>query len=284
MQDELMDRLHTRLPDLKRQWSQSEPFRWVVIPDFLPDPHAERIFEEYPRPFEDDFDKTTYMHQKGKFTKTDDFEPTIDEFFDLGNSQAFRDWLEELTGIEDLMGDPTLEGGGLHQIGQGGYLDVHIDYNRHPEFEWHRRLNLLVYLNKDWKPEYNGQLELWDFTDGKEEKLEEMYPTFNTAMIFETNEISYHGHPHPVQCPHPKTRKSMALYYYTEERDDQWADAPEHNTIYRQTTGAEGYLKTSRAAVQAAIERVGDMGVQQTLGRVVDRVVQKVTGKPPANG
>ena len=281
--DDTINSLNARLPDLRRQWHRSKPFRWVVIDNFLPEDHAERVHDEYPTPYETDFDETTYAHQKGKFTKTEGFEGAMKQFFDFGASPEFLRWLEALTGIDDLLADPTLEGGGLHQIGQGGYLDIHIDYNRHPQFKWHRRLNLLVYMNKDWKREYNGQLELWDFTDGNEELLEELYPSFNTALIFETNEISYHGHPHPVDCPAPMTRKSMALYFYTEERDDEFADAPEHNTIYRQTTGVSGYLKTSRSAVEAMKERVEQMGVRQAMTHAVGRVYRKLVGKPPAN-
>ena len=70
--------------------------------------------------------------------------------------------LEELTGIKNLIADKTLYGGGLHQVERGGKLDIHADFNIHKKFKWHRRVNLILYLNKNWKPEYNGYLELWD--------------------------------------------------------------------------------------------------------------------------
>lgn len=283
MKRETMTILNARLPDIKRQWERSQPFRWAVIDSFLPDAFAEKIYDQYPKPQGQAWDETTYTHQRKKFTKTEGFEGSLKSFFDLMASQELMEWIEELTGIRQLMSDPTLTGGGLHQIGPGGFLDVHIDYNRHPQFKWHRRLNLILYMNKNWLPQYKGQLELWDLAGRKKTMLDEVFPDFNRAVIFETNQISYHGHPHPVACPPGMTRKSIALYYYTEERDDAYADAPEHNTIYRQTTGITGRLKTSASAFEAAMERVNQQGVVDTTLQVMNKIARGLRGQPPEN-
>src|SRR5688572_10423332 len=78
------------------------------------------------------------------------------------NSSAFLQFLERLTGIQGLVPDPHLWGGGLHQILPGGKLAVHADFNNYPHFKLDRRLNVLVYLNRDWQEEWGGQLELWN--------------------------------------------------------------------------------------------------------------------------
>ena len=283
LERDTLQALESRLPDLRRQWSRSQPFHWAVIEDFLPLEHAERVYEAYPQPDDDRWDHTTYMHQKGKYTKTQGFEGVLADFFDFSASPSLLAWLEKLTGIESLISDPSLAGGGLHSSSTGGFLDIHIDYNRHPKFKWHRRLNLILYMNKDWKPEYNGQLELWDLRGRKKQKLEEVFPHFNTAVIFETNGISYHGHPHRVNCPASMNRQSLALYYYTEGRDDDWADADEHNTIYRQTNGISGYLKTSASAMSAGVERINDVGIGATARHVLHRLTRGIMGKPPEN-
>ncbi len=87
------------------------------------------------------------------------------------------DLVSDIVGIAGLLHDPALVGGGLHQILPGGFLDVHTDYNFHPQTKLHRRLNLLLYMNKDWKREYEGYLELWDM-DAKKQ-IEDIAPAFN---------------------------------------------------------------------------------------------------------
>lgn len=170
----------------------------------------------------------------------------------MTESDEFKNLISSICNIPQLISDPELVGGGLHQIMNGGYLDVHVDYNFHPQTKLHRRLNLLLYLNKDWKQEYEGYLELWDM-DAKKQ-LDAIAPIFNRAVIFETNEISYHGHPRPLNMPPDVMRKSLAVYYYSKEREESEV-AIEHNTIYRQTTGLKGYVKTSLSALVALDER-----------------------------
>lgn len=154
-----------------------------------------------------------------------------------------------------LRGDEELFGGGLHQSVKGAFLNVHVDYNIHPKTKYHRRLNIIIYLNKDWMEEYEGHLELWDFTDGNKNLLSKIAPTFNRCVIFETNEISYHGHPKKLNAPEGVNRKSLAAYYYTETRPEKEI-AEEHNTVYVNTEGVGGYLKRLRSGIKAFIERI----------------------------
>jgi len=123
-----------------------------------------------------------------------------------------------LTGINNLQKDDHLEGGGIHQSTKGGYLNIHADFTVHPHHRhWQRRINLLVYLNKDWEEDWGGKLELWD----KEMKgcVEKILPGFNRCVIFNTDPDSYHGHPEPMTCPEDRFRRSIALYYYTIEKN-----------------------------------------------------------------
>jgi Rps23 Pro-64 3,4-dihydroxylase Tpa1-like proline 4-hydroxylase len=130
--------------------------------------------------------------------------------------------VERETGIADLFPDPELFGGGLHAIPRGGFLKMHVDFNQHPR-GWHRRVNVLIYLNDEWRDEWGGHLQL-----GLEEpKL--IAPLSGRCVIFETNDTSWHGHPHPLACPPEVQRRSMALYFYTQKPPKQ---AP-HTTIYQ---------------------------------------------------
>lgn len=275
-----LEHLGRRRSELARDWEAKEPFRYVIIDDFLPEQFAEDILAAYPVPDMSGWDSTTYIHQRKKLTQRSGFSPPIERFFALTASPEFRDLISEICGIDKLIDDPDLIGGGLHQILRGGFLDVHVDYNFHPKTKLHRRLNLLLYLNKDWRPEYEGYLEFWDLESQRE--LERVAPVFNRGVIFETNEVSYHGHPQPLNTPPHITRKSLAIYYYTEERDDNVV-AQEHNTLYRQTTGVRGRLKTLVSGATAMRERLMQKGVGALGRNLVNRTYRRIQGLPPEN-
>ena len=119
--------------------------------------------------------------------------------------------LNELTRIkEPLISDPYLSGGGYHEIKTGGLLKVHADFNKHPKLDLDRRLNLLIYLNEDWKDEWGEALQL--FEQDMDRAIQTVYPRFNTAVLFTTTDYTYHGHPDPLKCPEDRSRKSSAYY------------------------------------------------------------------------
>jgi hypothetical protein len=275
-----IERLRGRAAQLGTEWSAKKPFRYLVIDEFLEPAFAEELLAVYPQPSGDFWDHTTYIHQRRKFSLTKNFPGPIQEFFDLTAAPQFRQLIGEITGIDELIDDPELLGGGLHQIAAGGFLDVHVDYNFHPKTKLHRRLNLLLYMNKEWQPEYEGYLELWDMQSSR--RLENIAPLFNRAVIFETNEISYHGHPQPLSTAPGVTRKSLAIYYYTRTRAAE-SVAPEHNTIYRQTTGLRGYVKTSVAASKAAAERTREQGVSGLGKNLLHKAYRRIKKLPPEN-
>jgi hypothetical protein len=146
------------------------------------------------------------------------------------NSITFLEFLSQVTGIDDLIPDPRFEGGGLHQIVRGGKLGIHADFNKHRVYGLDRRLNLLLYLNKDWREEYGGHLQLWDRSMTHCES--KVAPLFNRVMIFGTTDFTYHGHPDPLTCPEGMTRKSLALYYFSNGRPAAEVSG-EHSTIFR---------------------------------------------------
>ena len=203
------------------------------------------------------WDGTTYLDQKNKFQKTKFEENSVmDMVFKELNSKPFLAWLQDLTAMEaELTGDDELFGGGLHQSINGAFLNVHVDYNINPKTKWHRRLNVLVYMNRDWKDEYEGHLELWDLTNGNKNLIGKFEPLFNRCVIFETNEISFHGHPKPLNTPLGVNRKSIATYYYTQTRPES-ETAGEHNTIYVNTEGISGQVKRFTSGVKAFLERI----------------------------
>lgn len=243
--------------EISQRYHEKKPFRYVVIENFFHQDKAELIHDCYPPVENGTWDGTTYINQKNKFQKNT-FEKgcLIDCVFNELNSVKFTDWLQDLTKIEtELTGDSELFGGGLHQSINGAFLNVHVDYNFHPKTKYHRRLNVLVYMNKNWQEDYEGHLELWDLTGKEKVLLDKISPTFNRCVIFETNEISFHGHPRPLKTPQGVSRKSIATYYYTKIRPE-WEIAQDHNTIYVNTEGLNGEVKKFTTGVKAFLERI----------------------------
>lgn len=251
-----MKSLLDRQADIKADFQSKEPFRYVMFENFFSQEIAELIYENYPQIKDGLWDGTTYIDQKNKFQKNKFEENSIfTKLFKELNSQPFLDWLQGISQIEsELLGDEELFGGGLHQSTRGAFLNVHVDYNIHPTTKYNRRLNVLIYLNKEWKDEYEGHLELWDLTEGSKNLIGKFSPNFNRCIIFETNEISYHGHPKPLSTPPNINRKSIATYYYTKSRP-QHEIAASHNTVYINTEGVSGQIKRFISGLKAFIER-----------------------------
>ena len=210
---------------LSSQYREAQPFPHTVIDKFLPETILDSVLDEFNKNENWWYDKVkwTEPYQVNKFYWPHDIEtannmpndlPTISVLVNYLNSPVMLKYLEELTGIDNLISDELLMGGGLHKITSGGKLAIHKDYNVHPVKKMYRILNLLIYLNKDWKTEWEGNLELWDKDHTKLEVSVE--PLFNRAVIFTISEDSLHGHPVPLNTPENVSRNSIALYYFTE--------------------------------------------------------------------
>lgn len=220
--------------DLHREeYRTADPFPHAVIDGVLPDEVLDLVLAEFPSPEEIPwrlFTDEGHTHKlaterpelMGPFTRH-----LLNEF----NSGVMIEFLERLTGIDGLVPDPHLAGGGLHQIEPGGFLDVHADFNVYERIRLDRRLNLLLYLNRDWSEEDGGHLELWSRDMSR--CARRVLPVFNRMVVFSTSDISFHGHPEPLSCPPGRTRKSLAVYYYSNGRPADEA-SPAHSTLYQQ--------------------------------------------------
>ncbi|MBT3646825.1 MAG: 2OG-Fe(II) oxygenase [Flavobacteriales bacterium] len=252
-----LDFLEAEFDTIQQNFNSGTPFRWCTFDGIFKSSEAELVLNAYPAVEDGKWDGTTYLDQKNKFQKTK-FESgsVFDAVFAELNSDEFLGWLQRVTKLEDkIIGDANLFGGGLHQSINGAFLNVHVDYNIHPETQFHRRLNTIVYMNKEWKDEYNGHLELWDLSNNNKVQIAQVAPEFNRCVMFETNEISFHGHPKPLNTPEGINRKSLATYYYTKTRPESEI-AQDHNTIYVNTEGVAGSVKRITSGVKALLERI----------------------------
>ncbi|RDC55896.1 2OG-Fe(II) oxygenase [Pedobacter chinensis] len=159
-------------------------------------------------------------------------------------------FLQTLTGIDEpLIPDPYFEGGGYHEIKPGGVLKIHTDFSTNSITKLDRRINLLIYLNKDWEESYGGHFELWSKDMIKCER--KILPTFNTVAIFSTIPLSHHGHPNPLTCPPDRSRKSLALYYYSNGRPANEISEDKLTTFKgRKDVGRDVIPKTTREIIR----------------------------------
>jgi hypothetical protein len=226
------------LAESKREaYAAASPYPHTFFDGFLPPEVLDEVLAEFPKADEADWFAFDSAVERKLATKDDSVmgEATRHLLAEL-NSAPFIDFLERLTGISGLVPDPHFAGGGLHQIERGGHLKIHADFNRHPQTGLERRLNVLIYLNRNWKDEYGGAFELWSRDMSRCE--ERVLPYFNRCVVFSTTSTSFHGHPEPLNCPEGETRKSMALYYYSKDRPAEEVGAA-HNTLFQARPGEQ---------------------------------------------
>jgi hypothetical protein len=215
--------------DLAAGYNAALPFPHIVIDDFLPPKLLEACIKHLEVSSGENGVRFDREQERFKSQYNPDFlSADLRALFYSFNSRPFIKVLENITGIKGLIPDPFFLGAGLHETTQGGHLSIHADFNHHKPMNLERRINVLIYLNKDWRPEYGGQLELWNRDMSK--KVVEVNPVFNRCVIFNTDTLSYHGNPEPVNHPKGKPRRSIALYYYT----STWGvHKREHNTLFQ---------------------------------------------------
>lgn len=213
------------------QYQNKAPFPHGVLDGFFSETELREVAKEFViHPEQTWWKYDNALEKKLAFDKLHEMPPHTRKLIYFLMSSTFVGFLEKLTGIPDLITDHDLNGGGMHQIFKGGKLDIHADFNYHPKTKLHRRLNIIVYLNENWDPQWGGALELWD----KEmtQCVASYIPIFNRMVIFNTTDTSFHGHPDPLQCPESISRKSIAMYYYTMDRPESEKSAP-HSVLFQ---------------------------------------------------
>lgn len=196
--------------ELREEFENGDPFPLLVIDDFLDAATVEGLLAEFPAPDAMPKSRDYVFGDKHELSSVAEQGPVSKSFYEALLGDRFQRFIGELTG-KQLFVDPAFHGGGFHQSGDGGYLDTHVDFNVHPLHEdWLRTLNILLYLNEDWKPEYDGRLLLRTAPDDEPRAIE---PLFNRGVLMYTNDRTYHGF-RKLSLPEGVTRKSIATYAY----------------------------------------------------------------------
>ncbi len=232
-------RLTAKRDEIRAQYLEAKPYPHAVLDGFFDEQILDRIASEFPDRAQRDW---LTWDTRNEFKQTSrgcaDLPPFTQTFLWQMCAAPMMAFLDTVTGFRDLVMDPMFQGGGLHELFRGGWLNIHTDYAKHPVLPMVRRLNLIIYLNRDWDPAWGGALELWDSaTKTCGARVE---PVFNRAVLFPTND-TLHGFPDPLTCPSNRSRKSVSFFY--------WVTDPEEGVYIPH------FLPASRQARRAALLR-----------------------------
>lgn len=236
------ERLDKIAQNHSQAYAEASPFPHIVIDGIFPKRFLEAVSSEFPESKDE-----KGCHTKKCFTQAmQNIKSAVDDeremgmytrvFFGFLKSSTWITFLEQLSGIQGIIPDPHFRGSGLHMTATGGSLDIHADFNRHKQYKLDRRVNTFVYMNDDWPESYGGHLELW----GRDMRscYQKILPSMGRFVVFSSTDFSYHGHPQPQTSPEDRSRKSIALYYYTngrpkEECLNQNCEGNDHSTLFQ---------------------------------------------------
>ena len=268
-----LDHFSERAAEFAGSFKNAAPYPHIVIDNFLDPEACDALLAEFDHPTETGGwgHYVHYNERKLGATQLEQMGPRTQEIIQTLSSKAFTEWLENITGIDALIPDPDLDGGGLHKIERGGFLNVHVDFLAHTTHKnWSRQLNLLLYLNRDWEEAYGGDLELWD--QEMAQQVSKVSPIFNRCVIFHTAPGSYHGHPTSLTCPEEMSRKSLALYYFRDEGKPQRLRPTHYRARPDDPFWKHGLVAVDRWALRAYafLKRYTGLG-DKTIHRILKR-------------
>jgi Rps23 Pro-64 3,4-dihydroxylase Tpa1-like proline 4-hydroxylase len=253
---------------LSSQYRSNSPFPHIVLDDFISKDLLNSVSEEFPdlKTLNHKIEYSSQKEVKLASSGSSELSPSAKVLINFLNSDIFLEYLQRLTGIsEPLISDPYLSGGGYHEIKTGGVLKVHADFNKHPKLDLDRRLNLLLYLNKDWDSSWGGNLELYK-SDDLSSPAVSIEPIFNRCVIFTTTSFTFHGHPEPLTCPEGRSRKSIALYYFSTGRPKSEVEDTKHSTLFVETKG-ERFAPEYKKLISDFLPPIIIKGVKKLLGK-----------------
>ena len=240
--------LERRGADLAREFRGAHPFPHVVVDGLLSlTPDDARTFPTIEWPGWEEL-PLRYQHNKRACADIEQIPQPFRDLIDCLSRPRFLRALETITGIDRLLPDPYLHGGGLHLSGPGGILSPHTDFHHYRAVDLYRRINVLVYLNSDWSEADGGCLTLY----AGDTAVKTIVPAWGRTVIFQTDDRSVHGFPVPVVDG--KWRRSVALYYYTAREAEQFSG--DETTYWREHGQQRGLVRQLRMGVYQSLMRM----------------------------
>lgn len=222
--DKVKQYLSDRSEQLRQSYVSAKPYPHLVIDDLFEPELLDRLVDEFPKPKQRDWLLWDSEHElKATSRGIEGLSLFTQIFCHWLNSRDFVSEIESIVGIDRLVGDPVFHGAGLHEMYRDGWLEMHADYTRHFSLPLMRRINILIYLNRDWDASWGGELVL---QDSKKSQQQVAYPPyFNRTIIFPTTSTTFHGVPNHLSCPLDRSRKLLSIYYWTPIPMPLWSKA-----------------------------------------------------------
>jgi hypothetical protein len=207
----LLDANH--IAGLRQQLRNAKPYPHLVVHNWFNPTLLELVREEF-----DLLDQDQWRELRNEQELThrslpqSRLGPASEIYFSVVNSGWFLELISSITDVEDLLPDPRLAGGGLHETPAGGKFGVHRDFDIHADYGLTNKMVFITYLNRGWDPAWGAALEIWDIDRGTSARS--IPPEFGTSVLLMHGPKSFHGHPEPMAAPPGQTRRSLANYYY----------------------------------------------------------------------
>jgi Rps23 Pro-64 3,4-dihydroxylase Tpa1-like proline 4-hydroxylase len=222
------------LNDSKSTFINSKPFKHIFLENLWNDLFLTQVSDEVANFNDWEGEKKFFGSQYKRYqSKWEKLPPQTYKLINFLNSPFFLKMLSFITNEKHLIPDPYLTGGGIHSTKENGFLKLHADFNWHKEMEVYRRINVLIYLNKNWNKDFGGQIELGiKKNNGSFEIFKSALPIFNRTLIFITDDHSFHGQPNPVKNTNNRSRDSIATYYYQSKKPKNSSNEKRTGTNY----------------------------------------------------
>ena len=203
-------RLKQELQQAKGQYSSTENrIGYFFIDDLLPVDIAKDIHRAFPQPEEMNLNKSLREH-KHIAAQMDQYHPLLEQAIYAFQDAEVVSLIQSICGIDKLEPDTHLYAGGISTMKKGQFLNPHLDNSHDKDRNRWRVLNLLYYVNPNWKDHYGGDLELWP--SGVKGEPIVIHSTFNRLAVMATHQGSWHA-VSPVQVD--ESRNCVSNYYFS---------------------------------------------------------------------
>ena len=220
---------------LRATLGKAEPFAHLTLKGLFNERLLELVHEEFDLFRDRGWNRALTRYEDTFRSKPgESFGPATQLYFWLVNSAPITRFLSAISGVEDLIPDPLLVGGGMHETRNGGHFGVHRDFEVHSSHGLSNAMVFITYLNKDWQPSYQGFLELWD--SQCKQSVKQVSPDFGLSLIMIHGPASYHGHSTPLNAPDGRTRRSVTSYYYVNKHGSMLSDSTLSKFLYTTRT------------------------------------------------
>lgn len=189
--DYILKSLSDNEEQLKNQFQNDiSSIRSFYLDDLLPEEITNQIHQVFPKP-EQMVLKRSIREDKYVAAQMNLYNPLLEEIIFAFQDERIVEKVGEICGIDNPIPDENLYAGGISMMGNGQFLNPHLDNSHDKDRNLWRVLNLLFYVTPNWEEEYGGNLELWP--DGMNNKQITIHSKFNRLAVMETHNDSLHS-------------------------------------------------------------------------------------------